>query len=40
MRKFVTTVMPGLIGLAPAPSGAQNWPQKTIRFIVPGAIMS
>lgn len=35
MRKFVTTVVLGLIWLAPAPSGAQSWPQKTIRFVVP-----
>jgi tripartite-type tricarboxylate transporter receptor subunit TctC len=35
MKKFVTTVMLGLIWLVPAPSLAQSWPQKPIRFIVP-----
>src|SRR5262249_35743911 len=35
MKKFVTTVLLGLLWLAPAPSSAQSWPQKTIRFIVP-----
>ena len=35
MKKFVTTVMLALIWLVPAPSLAQSWPQKTIRFIVP-----
>lgn len=35
MKKLVTIVMLGLMWLAPAPSLAQSWPQKTIRFIVP-----
>jgi tripartite-type tricarboxylate transporter receptor subunit TctC len=35
MRKFVTTVLLGLVCLAPVPGFAQSWPQKTIRFIVP-----
>jgi len=35
MRKFVTTVVLGLLWLAPVPCFAQSWPQKTIRFIVP-----
>jgi tripartite-type tricarboxylate transporter receptor subunit TctC len=35
MTKFATAILLGLMWLAPAPTHAQSWPQKTIRFIVP-----